>query len=573
MARRLTRSELLPPSDFDSTSTVDAEHLSFVASNESGTRQALVSLAKLPGTHQLRLELITAMAYLNGPRGRWRSAETALAHYDTIASFLRWLESEELRPDTVAAIDGGVWNRWILHNGGATTSAGAARIRNVRNVLRAAGNLSASLTAALSRRTGKPEPRLQTSYTHEEFRQIRRAARQVVHRAARRIGANAELLARYRGGQELTAPQTRIAHALAQVADLGMRVSEPACRDLGACRPRGVSARAAQDHLFLTPHEAWACAVLLTAEAGWNPSVVDELAVPDNVAGVADGVDVFTIRIDKPRRGRYRHSTTTEVVEPGGETGRALKWVIAATEPARDVLASIDEPTDRLLIYARHKGYTADDRFAFGTPNGTVRRLSTWAPCGPISLQRLRRTRQVLFDRTPTQNSREVHDDAYVLNDSATRDESRPVIETGLTNALSTAENYVQLRIVAENAVDERIRSGSADTVIAACTDFQHHPGTDALCTDSFLACLGCANAVATPRHLGRLVVLHAALEELRSALSETEWLQRWQLHHQRLCDVLDHHSTDAERAHAMAATTDAERELVGRLLDGELSA
>ena len=77
---------------------------------------------------------------------------------------------------------------------------------------------------------------------------------------------------------------------------------------------------------------------------------------------------------------------------------------------------------------------------------------------------------------------------------------------------------------------------------------------------------------MATPRHLGRLVVLHAALEELRSALSETEWRHRWQLHHQRLCDVLDHHSTDAERAHAVAATTDAERELVGRLLDGELS-
>ena len=52
--------------------------------------------------------------------------------------------------------------------------------------------------------------------------------------------------------------------------------------------------------------------------------------------------------------------------------------------------------------------------------------------------------------------------------------------------------------------------------------------------------------------------------------LRRTPWLPGTAL---VLCDVLDHHSTDAERAHAMAATTDAERELVGRLLDGELSA
>lgn len=573
MSRRLKRSELLPPEDFDCTDTVDAGHLSFIGSNENGTRQALISLAKLPGTHQLRLELITAMAYLNGPRGQWRSVETAVGACTTMATFLRWLDTEGLSPESVAAIDGGLWNRWILHNGGASTHSGAARIRTVRAVLRAAPGLSESLTAALSRRTGKPEPRLQTSYTHEEFRQIRRAARRVVHRAARRIGANNSLLARYRSGKPLPPAKTRIAQALNEVFDHGMKVSEAACRDLGACRGQTASPRIAQDQLFLTPHEAWACAVLLTAEAGWNPSVVDEVTVPDNVAGVADGIDVFTVRIDKPRRGRYRHSTSTEVVEAGADTGRALKWVIDATSPARDMLASIDEPTDRLIIYARHKGYTATSRFAFGTPNGTVRRLSTWAPFSPVSLQRLRRTRQVLFDRTPTQNSRDIHENAYVLNDSATPNDSRPVIEMGLTNALKSADDYVQLRIVAETAVTDRIRSGSADTVVAACTDFHHHPATNDTCTDSFLACLGCANAVATQRHLGRLVVLHVALDELRSALTEMEWQRRWDIYYQRLSNVLDHHTTAAERALAMAGATDADRELIGQLLDGELSA
>lgn len=573
MARRLKRSELLPPSDFEGANNIDAERLSFVASNEQGTRQALISFAKQPGAQQLRLDLITAMAYLNGPRGQWRSAETALGHYDSIASFLRWLDQEGLHPESASAIDGGLWKQWILHNGGASTLSGAGRIRNVRNVLRAVPGLSDSLISALSRRTGKPLPKLQTSYTHAEFRQIRRAARQVVHRAARRIGVNNEILRRYRRGESLPAGLERTACALSEVADHGMDVSVSACRDLVSGSGAKVSKRAAQDQLFLTPHEAWACAVLLTAEAGWNPSVVHELVVPDNVVGVADGKDVYTIDIDKPRRGRRRHSTSTEVVEPGADTARALKWVIDATDPARDVLAAAGEPSERLLIYCRRKGYTANDRFAFGCPTGTVRGKSSWAPFSPISLQRLRRTRQVLFDRTPTQNTRDTHEDAYVLNDSATRNETRPVIELGLNSALKSAENYVQLRIVAEELVDERIRSGSADTVVAACMDFHHHPSTDTTCTDSFLACLGCANSIATPRHLGRLVLLHAALDELRSALTETEWQRRWEIHYRRLSSVLAQHSTEAERAHAMLKAADLDRDLIGRLLSGELSA
>jgi hypothetical protein len=568
MARRLTRSELLPPSDFNATNTVDADRLSFIASNEQGTRQALISFAKQPGSHQLRLDLITAMAYLNGPRGRWRSAETALTHYDAISSFLRWLDREGLHPESVTSIDGAIWKQWILHNGGASTSFGVVRIHNVRNVLRSVPGLSESLISALARRTGKPPPTLQTSYTYDEFRQIRRTARQVVHRASRRIGANNNILNRYRSGESLSAGLTRTARALSEVLELGMELSDSACDQLGV----KTSKRSAQDFLFLTPHEAWACAVLLTVEAGWNPSVVHELAIPDNVVGAAEGKDVYTIRIDKPRRGRHRHSTTTEVVEPGVGTGRALKWIITATNPARDALAAIEQPTDRLIIYCRRKGYTATSRFAFGCPDGTVRGKSSWAPFSPISLQRLRRTRQVLFDRTPMQNTRDTHEDAYILNDSATREETRPVIELGLNNALTNAGNYVELRIVAEELVEERIRSGSGDTVIAACTDFHHNPGTATTCTDSFLACLGCPNSIATPRHLGRLVLLHAALDELRSVLTETEWQRSWAIHYQRVSSVITRHTTDAERAQAMLDSTDADRDLIGRLLDGELS-
>jgi hypothetical protein len=179
----------------------------------------------------------------------------------------------------------------------------------------------------------------------------------------------------------------------------------------------------------------------------------------------------------------------------------------------------------------------------------------------------------VLFDRTPTQNARATHDDVYVLNDASTRDGVRPVIERGLNSALLAAEEYVRLQIVAEQSVDERVRSGKADTVIAACTDYHHHPDTQETCTYSFLDCLSCANSIATPRHLGRLVVLHAALDELRSTLMDDEWSTRWDVHYRRLSHVLERHTTAAERDLALSNAPDSDRVLVNRLLDGEFSA
>lgn len=574
MANRRSRAEILPPVLFDApVSAVSEPGISFIASNENGTKQTVISLEKLPGSNRLKSDLITAMARLNGPRGGWRSIDTVLTARDSVSTFLRWLDDVGERPQSVSDVDGALWMRWILHNGGASTASGANRLRITRQILLAVPALPASLTAALARRTGKSAPTPQESYSHDEFRQIRRAARKIVHQAARRIAANNQILHRYRSGQ-LNEQDAEIACALDDLATHGMAISVDVCKKLSAWRRGQPLRRDAQRHLFLTPHEAWACTVLLTAETGWNPSVTQEMAVPDTTAGAGEDVDVFTMRIDKPRRGPHRHSTSTFIVAPSSEAGRAIKWVLDATDPARYVLASIGQPTDRLIVYGRYKGYTADDRFALGPPSiGSVRSRSPWAPINPISLQRLRRTRQVLFDRTPSQNTRATHDDVYVLNDASTRNGARPVIETGLNSALTAAEEYVRLQIVAEQSVDERIRSGAADTAIAACTDYHHHPATQQTCTSSFLDCLSCANSIATPRHLGRLMVLHAALDELRSTLTNDEWSTRWDVHYRRLSLVLERNTTAAERDFASSNAPDSDRALVNRLLGGEFSA
>lgn len=124
--------------------------------------------------------------------------------------------------------------------------------------------------------------------------------------------------------------------------------------------------------------------------------------------------------------------------------------------------------------------------------------------------------------------------------------------------------------MVQESEAGEHIRSGSADTPVAACQNFLVNPRTGTVCTDSFMLCLACPNAVATPRHLPRLVTLHAALEELSSALPSDVWRARWQEHYLRLCSLLELHSTPAERAAARANATATEKDNIDRLLRGE---
>jgi hypothetical protein len=568
------RRDLLPPPEFDGTPELDPERLSFTAVNEDGTESRVITLEKLPGATQFRAELISALAAMNGPRKRWRSIYSVWNGYQVVSAFLRWLDDRGHQPQSVADISVAVWDAWVLHNGGAVTEAGSTNIRTVRAVLLCAPGRSQALVEAMSRRVGRPAPTIQESYTEDDYRRIRRAARKAVHGACRRISANFEIVRRFQSGADMARDESTRAQALLEVMKHGSPQSKDSYKSLGAWSSTSLPLmRHAQRSLFLTPHEAWACAVLLAAEAGWNKSVIDRLAMPDNSVGAGDDVEVYTVALNKPRRGKHQHSTTT--ILGNSDPGRALTWIIAATEPARTVLDDSECPTDRLLIYGRHHRYTPGSRFCLGIPQcGSVKRPAWGTPdLHPISLQKLRRTHQVSFDRTPTQNTRETHEDVYLRNDSTAAEQAHDVVTAGLQGAVSRAEDFVKMRMLPDEQVDDEIRSGRADTAIAACSDYEHHPDTGTPCTESFLACLGCPNAIATPRHLSRLVLTHAGLVELSGTIDSDEWARRWETHYLRLCSLLERHTTEAERAAAMKSATDRDRDLVTRLLDGGYSA
>jgi len=161
----------------------------------------------------------------------------------------------------------------------------------------------------------------------------------------------------------------------------------------------------------------------------------------------------------------------------------------------------------------------------------------------------------------------------YLRNDSTAPEQAHVAVAAGLANAVSRAEDFVKMRMLSAEQVDDEVRSGRSDTAIAACTDYEHHPDTGTPCTESFLSCLGCVNAIATPRHLCRLVLTHAGLVELSSTISSDEWARRWETHYLRLCSLLKRHTTEAERAAAMKSATEHDRNVVTRLLGGGYSA
>jgi hypothetical protein len=270
-----------------------------------------------------------------------------------------------------------------------------------------------------------------------------------------------------------------------------------------------------------------------------------------------------------------------------------MRLAIEATEVARATLELLGRPTDRLLV-SRRVG-AVDDLFCLGVPAASTG--ARWAaeaklatPDGapfPVSLRRIRRTVQVLIRKQPAQNTSSTHDSVYLLGDPATRAEAQKTIATGLADALDHARVIVKMRTVLGDDANEllelsddpelakAIRNGDLDTATAACTDLLHSPFAEPgrPCTASFLWCLRCENAIATRRHLPRLVYLHRALNELRATLEPAHWDQDWREHFVVLDHLLAQHTTSAEQDGAVLVVTDADRSMIDRLLQRGLDA
>lgn len=595
------RRAALPTAAYHKQDNLGADGLVVHAIGQGGQDHGSYDFRDCPGPEAFKRELVAAFARCASASGTWGSAHTCGNYAQRLRQFLAFAASCQPPVTDVSGITPAVWNTWTLPK---------PRRRQLRVVLLEIAALPVDTRARVqAQRTRTGRRPSQASYSLREFTQIRAAAGQTVRAAVRRIETSMGLLQRWRAGDipgdvpdwwwgwvldhlDRTGELPR-----STVSTTGARYfSKPVRRLLGPGGGPDALAR-----LYPTYEEMGAAAVLLICHEGWNLSVLQTMQRPDQAPNAdADTGSPVIVRvgIDKPRRGpRLRHGSNNLVDLGEGSPGRALQQVLALTGQARATLARLGTPSTSLLLARRTKALEGGSVFADGAAAENA--IKAWSDSaglaggdGPLRVRarRLRRTVQVLYGG-PRNNTVRTHEDVYLLRDEQVRDESTEVVAAGLAEAVEHAQDRVRMFVVSQAtgataqdaeqvATQTGLTSGTAaqvvagrlDTVVAACTDFDHSPFTPSgPCAVSFLLCLACPNAVATGRHLPRIVYLHQALETLRCVVDTATWAADWAEHHGRVADLVGAHTTEAERAALRSQVTDRDRELIDRMLDRRL--
>ncbi|EWM19198.1 hypothetical protein KUTG_09502 [Kutzneria sp. 744] len=586
----------MPTATYVRPDVVDETGLVFTLFGESGGVEGTWDFSRLAGSLVLKQALAAGFARLAGPSARWRAWDTCDNSYYAIRRFTRHLADLERPPRSAAEITPAVWASWKLSC--PDTRHGVAMILYLKRLLPEVEGIPVETLHAVDRRVGTHRQQItEVAYRRQDLDRIKGAAATMFNTALIRIRTNREHLRRWYNGQIPDGTdEDRIGAALDCLLRTGdvpltrsrwprRRVSESTVRLLGGNDPELTWGR-----LFLTPEEACALSVLLVASESWNKSVLHRMRIPEHDPAVADDFDIHLVEVHKARRPVHLRYTTNNLVDAGPDSpGRLMGRAIEATDLARQYLQLRGTPTDRLLICRLRNPRRKDQLFRLGIPpdNDLMQQFAAHAnlhnPDGSamnVSLRRIRRTVQVLIRKEPAHNSQETHDTVYMLPDPATREQAKHTIAEGLTDALEHARTITAMKMLLGEDADvlielsdhpdlaQAILDGKHDTATSACTDFDNSPITGpGPCTASFLWCLACKNAIATRRHLPRLVYLHHCLESLRATVAAEVWELDWREHHLRLSSLLTRHTTGAQQQEAVRTISGSDRDLIDRLL------
>ncbi|MFD7087856.1 hypothetical protein ACFV94_08550 [Streptomyces sp. NPDC059896] len=541
---------------------------------EDGLGKAGYDFGQLPVAPRLQRELAEIFATRVGPEGTWRSLPSSRESWGYVKDFCRFLAEWNPAPESVSDITTDVWAAWRLNR--QANRRGGNQIRKVARLLRNHPRLPEGTRKLMAQRVPHPETK-EIAYSEEEFAQIRAAAARKFRTALHRIRSNMAHLADWRAGkfEENTTPWL-----VGEALDHLIRTGEIPSRSASdGCRRRswrhrsalgGEGAEVTWMRLFLAAKEACALTALMVASTGWNAASVLELEVPDTAPDAGtDDQTIYRVELHKRRRSsRYRYETRNLTDWGSGSPGRLITQAIEVTAPARQLLANLGAPTERLLVWRkalRRASWGAADLFDV-RQGSDIWMNSRLEPGSGISLnmRRLRRTVIVAHRRTPTQHSQETHDEVYVLPDPRTHADAQPVISDGVTEAVESARAVFRAQI--SRADTDTVK----DTATTNCSDFTHSPfGEPGIaCRASFLLCTACPNAVITPRHLPRLAYLLHVLDGLKAVLASEVWEQDWYEPYARLLDLRSAPEyTETEWNDALENVTARDREVIDQLL------
>lgn len=567
----------LPPADYSAPNLVSTvTGLVVCHVNRDGHRRDF-DFSTLPGAEPLQRSLAVLFA---AHSRRWGSHETSNRVFQHMRSFARFA-SERIRPprdldEVTAAFMAAWWDQQKLSAGGRVV------FRQLGALLRDDPRLQTGPVAEELARRVTPLPAKITSYEPAEFDCIRLEARRTFRSALLRIEENGARLERWHRGE--FAPGSAD-WAVGEALDLIARTGNLPRYKSGCLQRRfqrvlgGGSVEETWKRLFLDRMEATALGVLLMAQFSWNLAVIDVMPTPKATPDPGtDGRPTYRIPIRK-HKGSSTRTETENVTDTGADSpGRLITQALQATRFARALAQDLapDVGTDRLIAWRTHYpdreimdktrrtaigpirlGLAGDDGSRWGKLNGTG-----------SPFRRGRRT--VVVDRgEPSQHTRDTHERRYVLPDERVQRQAAPIIAAGAAAALEHARQAVKLaaRLSAERD------PGHQETATADCsgTDQSPAPLPDGGCGASFLLCLACENARVHSDHHPRLVQLHQSLTNVRSALPTPVWDRNWSDAHARL-DDLKGKIGDGSWTRARGRITEADREIVGDLLSGDLN-
>ncbi len=578
---------------------------------EDGGAYVDYDFAVLPVALDLQLAFAEAFARLTAPDGPYRAASTAKGRFAALRRFALRLAATSHPP----------------HRPQELSPAHLAELRlakprdysEISGLLRAVSGVTPGFAGALLEVNPRRQSSTLASYTNAEWRAIMSAARGQLRDARSRIRSGWDLLARWRAGEFLEGTFEWIhGQVLDHVAKTGDVPRRPGGKQLYWCDRQGGAKRFVSE-LHLTVNDMIAGMVLLVGLTGHNHAGVNNLTVNHHRADADDTTSTTRVAIVdmlKPRRGRRKRYMTVPLCDVPGWLSLGMERAGAddlsspfgvfdslceLTAGSRDITGS-----NRLFIARAVRG-GGRRHWVLGVPHGGTAKvwardsgLRTGGEAGTapgegetlsVTWPRLRLT-FVQHHQRGVAHSDRVMAEQYLVRDRGNIDEYRKIVADTLAEQDRRAREFGVVRSLGDVELAQARRdprwaagvlgidvetvkvllAGILDTALAACVDEEHSPYTpqEQPCRASFLLCLGCPNARATPTHLPVQALAHQKILELRDSVPPERWARRFGLAEAQLCNLLAQFSSVRIEA-ALGAATETDRDVVGRLLAGQL--
>ncbi|MFV0633366.1 hypothetical protein [Demequina sp.] len=572
---------------------LDAMTVEWIATGE--TKPRIIDVSGWPGSETLRKQALAAF-HLKTRSGVWGSPDTVKGDLGKARVLLGALDASgvtDFRQVKDTVLDGVL--EALAAERGWKESTGALYERSFKSWMELVPELPGSARGFL--RWSKQLHAVIDSgsrdfLTREEFYELQVAAQQVVESAVERIERNYEMAL---AGADLgswgdygAGSLERLQASMYEVLTGGEGMNRGRWSYYRRSGELANSPGRPLNWIAPTANEALAMITLVMCSEGWNLSDITTLRVTSRAAGAGDEADYLTMSTSKPRRGPSR-AHYTALFESGTEASSAswVSLITRATHPIRESARLQGVTSDHLIIYAAKLGKPGDEaerrrvvgEVSWGAPAAYAARKranETWVPASVsgLNFQVLHRTVETVINVGPINNTLSTFVNDYMRNNPEAMKAAQRVHAQGAQMGFDASAERFHLGITPIADASPEVLSGKSDTATVACQDITHNPITGAPCTESFMACLACPNAVVTRRHLPRLAYLWQALEDRRSAFTARVW-ESYRPHFLRLDGFLRtevRFDDDDIKRTARTASRDDKSE-VRRLLKGEYDA